>query len=187
MMEDETVKLERFKVKDIIFIACIAAALTLGGMLTMPLVMSIDLFALRNMASAFLYSIFTILGIMKVKKMGTLTLVGLLHSFVLLMMAPVMFWSLFLAAFSSELIVWLIFHNYTTDRAKIMASTLFIPMSIPATLVFTMLIHGKTISEVIERPFLSLGICVCTVLLSFVGTKLGFKIGTELQKAGKLS
>lgn len=180
-------KLEKFTVKDIIFIACIAAAMTLGGMLTMPLVMSIDLFALRNMASAILYSIFAVLGIMKVKKVGTLTLVGLLHSFVLLMIVPVMFWSLFLSALFAELVTWLIFHNYETDRAKIVASTLFIPFSIPATLVFTMIIHDKSINQIIEKPMISLFICLATLLLSYVGTKLGFKIGTELQKAGKMS
>lgn len=180
-------KLERFTVKDIIFIASIAAALTLGGLLTMPLVMSIDLFALRNMVSAFLYSIFTILGIMKVKKMGTLLIIGLLHSFVLLMIVPVMFFSMFLSAFLAELITFIFFRSYKTDRAKVFATTLFIPMSLPTTLLFTMLIHGKSFNEVIGRPVLSLVICVATVALSYIGSKLGFKMGTELQKAGKLS
>lgn len=179
-------KLERFTIKDIIFIAILSAALTLAGLLTMPLVMSVTLFGLRNMTSALVYPIFVILGIMKIKKMGTLTLMGILHGSVLIMMAPVMFWSIFLAALLSELITYLIYRNYEKDKAKILAATLFIPMTLPFTLIFTMLINGKNLGEIIEKPFLSVAVCAVTVVISYLSTKIGEKLGRELQKAGKL-
>ncbi len=179
-------KLSAFIIKDIVFIAILSAALTLSGLITMPLVMSVTLFGVRNMASALLYSLFVMIGIMKVKKPGTLTLIGFLHGAVLLMMAPVMFWSMFIGAFLTECITLLIFRSYDKSIARLVGASLFIPMTIPMTLVFTMAIHGKTAPEILGSPLTALILTLATIALSFIGAKLGEKIGTELQKAGKL-
>lgn len=179
-------KRSAFRVKDVVFIAILSAALTLSGLITMPLVMSISLFGIRNMASALLYSLFVMLGLMKVQKPGTLTLIGFLHGSVLLMMAPVMFWSMFIGAFLTECIALLIFKHYDKTQAQIFAATLFIPMTLPMTLIFTMVIHGLSFSEILSQPLLAVLLSVATVALSYIGSKLGAKIGNELKKAGKI-
>ncbi|MGF7142644.1 glucan phosphoethanolaminetransferase (alkaline phosphatase superfamily) [Anaerotaenia torta] len=179
-------KLQKFTIKDIVFIAILSAALALAGLLVMPLVMSSTLFGLRNMASAILYSILVLIGLMKVRKIGTLTLIGLFHGSVLLMMSPVMFWNMIIGGFVSELITWLIFRSYDKNGAKLLAATLFIPLTIPVTLVFTMLLHGQSIGEILNRPVLSGVLFIATILLSYAGARIGYKIGCELQRAGKL-
>lgn len=179
-------KLNRFTVKDIVFIAILSAAITLSGLITMPLVMSVTLFGVRNMASAFLYALFVAIGLLKVRKIGTLTLIGLLHGSVLLMMAPVMFWSMFIGALLTELLTLMLFKSYEKEKAIAFSAVTFIPMTLPFTLIFSMLIHGKTFESLVEKPLLSLGICALTLLLSYLGTALGLKMGKELKKAGKL-
>lgn len=179
-------KLRNFTIKDIIFTAVLAAALTLSSLVTMLLVMSHTLFGIRNMASAMIYPIFAMLGIMKIKKIGVVSLMGFFHSCVLLFMAPVMFWAISFGGFLSEMITYIVFRNYDTDKAKIFGATLFIPMTLPTTLIFSMWIHGKNFREIVEKPYLSIGVCVLTVLISFISAKIGQKIGRELQKAGKL-
>lgn len=179
-------KLEKFTVKDIIFIAIMSAALVLAGSLTMPFVMNVELFGVRNLTSALMYSILTIIALMKVKKIGTLTLLGFFHGCVLLMMAPVMFFNMVVGSIGAELLTFLIFRNYNTEKAQVFATTMFIPFTIPTTLIFTMLLNGKTFEEVINKPVISLFLCIGTVVLSYISTKLGQKIGKELQKAGKL-
>jgi energy-coupling factor transport system substrate-specific component len=181
-----TIKIQKFTVKDMIFLAILSAALVIAGMVTMPLVMSVTLFGLRNMVSAILYSLFTILGLMKVKKAGTLSFIGILHGCVLLMMAPVMFWSISLGAILSEIVTLLIYKSYEREEATVFGAALFIPMTLPTTLLFTMTIHGQSFIQVVEKPIVSLALCVATVLLGYIGAKLGQKIGKELQKAGKL-
>lgn len=178
--------LKKFTVKDIIFIAVMSAAVSICGMFTMPLVMNIDLFGLRNMASAIMYGLFCMIAIMKVKKPGTLSLLGLLCGFVVLMMAPVMFWSIFFAGLLSDIITFIFYRGFHSEKGMVFAATLFIPMSLPFTLVFSMLLNGKTFEEVVEKPALSILFCIGTVVLSYIGAKLGQKIGKELEKAGKL-
>ena len=179
-------KLEKFTIKDIIFIAIMAAALVLAGAVVMPLVMSTSLFGLRNMTSAILYSVLTVIALMKVQKIGTLTLLGIFHGFVLLMMAPVMFFNMVIGSFVSELFAWVIFKNYESDKAKVFATTIFIPMTLPVTFIFTMILHGQSMKEIIDRPWISIVLCIATVILSYIGTKIGQKLGRELQKAGKI-
>ncbi len=175
-----------FTVKDVVFIAILSAAITIAGLLTMPLVMSVTLFGVRNMASAFLYTVLIAIGLLKVKKLGTLTLVGLLHGSVLIMMAPVMFWTMFLAGLLTELVVLLVFRNYDHEKAIPFATILFIPMTIPLTLITSSIVHGIPIQEIVEKPMISLVLVFLTLGLSLIGTNVGMKIGKELRKAGKL-
>lgn len=179
-------KFEKFTVKDIIFLAILSAALMLAAGATMPLVMYNQLFGVRNLVSGAIYGIFFMIGLMKVRKFGTLTIMGLLNGFILLMMAPVMFWNMALAPIVSELITFLVFKSYESDKAKVLSSTLLIPLTIPVTLLFTMLLHGMTLSEVVTNPLVSTILCIATIILSYVSTKLGQKLGRELQRAGKL-
>ena len=178
--------LRSFNTKDIVFIAILSAALTLVGVLVMPLVMSYTLFGLRNMASAFFYSIFIIIGLMKIPKVGTLTLIGLFHGSVLLMIAPVMFFTMFLGAVLGEIIMVLIYRDYSKDSARILTSTLYIPMTFPMTLAFTVLIHGKTFGEIVENPFATVVLLFLSLGLSYLGSRVGYKISLELKRAGKL-
>lgn len=179
-------KFEKFTVKDIIFLAILSAALILAAGATMPLVMSNDLFGVRSIASAMVYGLFCMIGLMKVKKFGTLTIIGIFNGVVLLMMAPVMFWNMALAPIVSELITFLIFRSYESDNAKIFAATVLIPFTMPVTLIFTMLLHGKTFADVVTNPTVSIALTIGTIIISYISTKVGQKLGKELQKAGKL-
>lgn len=81
--------LQRYAVKDVIFLAVTAAALTVAGMITMPLVMTVTLFGVRNMAASIFYGAFIAIGLMKVSKPGALFLIAFFNGAVLLMMSPV--------------------------------------------------------------------------------------------------
>lgn len=178
--------LRKFTSKDIIFLAILCAALTIASGLTMPLVMLVELFALRNSVAAIIYGMFIVIALLKVKKPGTILIVGGLHSFVLLLMSPVMFFSMMTGSILTEIITLAIFKNYDSEKSVLTAATLYIPLSIPTTLLFTMIINGKTFAEVVTNPLISLLLVLASFVLSFISGKIGLKIGKELQRAGKL-
>lgn len=177
---------QKFTVKDIIFLAILSAALTIASGLTMPLVMTVTLFGLRNLVAAAIYGIFIIIALLKVRKPGTLLIVGFFHGVVLLMMAPVMFFNMVFGAIMAELIVLLFFKNYDNDKSIILVAGLYIPFTLPTTIIFSMLLNGQSFSQIVGNPFISIITCIGTVVLSFLGVKIGLKIGRELQRAGKL-
>jgi energy-coupling factor transport system substrate-specific component len=178
--------LQKYTVKDIVFLAILAAALTITGMITMPLVMAVTLFGVRNAGAALFYGLFGVIALMKVRKPGALLLVGLFNGAILLMMSPVMFINNVIGSLLAEAIALLIFRSYDSDKSIVTAAGLFVPLTLPCSLLFGMILNGKTFAEVVENPVASIFICLAAIVLSFIGAFIGLKIGRELRKAGKL-
>lgn len=95
-----------------------------------------------------------------------------------------------IAVILAEIITLLIFRGYKEDKAVMLGAGLVMPVSLPFTLIFGMLINGKTLDRALSGEGLPVWLviltCIGTVALSFVGTLIGRKIGRELQRAGKL-
>ena len=100
--------LEIFSVKDVVFLAIISAV-TICSAAVMPIVAHIYIFGLAQLVTAFQYSFFPAIAIMKVRKIGTVLFIMLLSSLLELFMAPVMFFSSILTGFIIEFIVFIFF------------------------------------------------------------------------------
>lgn len=83
-------KFEKFKVKDVAFLAVMSALLILCAAVSMPF-MAVPIFGVRNMATAPFYGIFCTIALLKVRKPGALALMIFFNSAILLIMSPVMF------------------------------------------------------------------------------------------------
>lgn len=177
---------EPFKVKDIAFLAVMAALLILCACVAMPF-MAVPVFGLRNMATAPFYGVFGVIALLKVRKPGALTLMMTFNAAILLMMSPIMFLNNVGSVLVTEAIVLLIFRSYESEKAIILSAGLMIPMTLPISILFSRFLYGKEMSEVLTgKPIYVILACIGTVVLSFAGAFLGRKIGKELKKAGKL-
>ncbi|MDO5100210.1 MAG: MptD family putative ECF transporter S component [Eubacteriales bacterium] len=177
---------KRFELKDIVFIAIFSAALLMISGLIMPLVMFTQLFALRQFFSAPFFALFGVIALVKVKKPGTLLLMGVFTGMVLLFMSPIMFYNNVIGAALAELIG-LLAGGYLKKRAVILAAGLYIALTLPITLVVTAWLKGISFADQWGTSPLVPLLCVGTVVLGLIGAGLGWKLATELQKAGKLS
>ncbi len=177
---------QKYTVRDILFLAVLAAVLLLVGMLTMPLVMAVDLFGLRNLVSAPLYGLFCAVGLLRVPKPGALTLIAIFLGAVLLMMSPMMTLNHIVGALLAEGITLLIFRSYQTKTSILIVCGLFIPLTLPLSLLFNLALNGKSFVEIITHPLYSVLLSLGTVALSFLGAWLGLRLGRELEKAGVL-
>lgn len=178
-------KLTRFEVKDISFLAIMAALLILVSSVAMPL-MTITLYGLRNMSTAFFYAAFSTIALLKVRKPGALTLLAVFNATFLLLMSPVMFINNSVSALLAEIITLLIYGGYQRERAVRLAALLFVPLTLPMTILFGMLINKQNLTDIVQASWLIVPIVIGTFLLSYLGTLVGGKIGTELKKAGKI-
>ena len=165
--------LKKFQVKDFVFLAVLSAAMTLCGGITMPLVMHTTVFGLRNMAAAPIYSIFVAIGLMKVRKPGALTIIGLFSGAPLVFFSTVMFFNNFISAIIAELVMLLIFRGYEKK------SSVFVTL-------FSLWLNGQSYEQLKANPTVSVLTSLGTVALAFLGSAIGMKIANELQKAGKL-
>lgn len=176
----------KFQVKDFVFLAVLAAAVTLCGGITMPLVMHTTLFGLRNMAAAPIYALFTAVALMKVRKPGALTILGIFSGAPLIFFSTVMFFNNFVSAVIAEALMLLIFRGYKKKSAVFFTAGIYMPLSLTVSVLFSMWLNGQSYSQLIDRPVASIFTSLGTIVLGFVGSAIGMKIASELQKAGKL-
>lgn len=177
---------KKFQVKDFVFLAVLSAAMTLCGGITMPLVMHTTVFGLRNMAAAPIYSIFVAIGLMKVRKPGALTIIGLFSGAPLIFFSTVMFFNNFVSAIIAELIMLLIFRGYQKKVSVFVTTGIYMPFSLPISVLFSLWLNGQSYAQLIANPKISVLTSIGTIILAFLGAAIGMKIAAELQKAGKL-
>lgn len=177
---------KKFQVKDFVFLAVLSAAMTLCGGITMPLVMHTTVFGLRNMAAAPIYSIFVAIGLMKVRKPGALTIIGLFSGAPLIFFSTVMFFNNFVSAIIAELIMLLIFRGYQKKVSVFITTGIYMPFSLPISVLFSLWLNGQSYAQLTANPKISVLTSIGTIILAFLGAAIGMKIAAELQKAGKL-
>ena len=166
--------------------AVLSAAMTLCGGITMPLVMHTTVFGLRNMAAAPIYSIFVAIGLMKVRKPGALTIIGLFSGAPLIFFSTVMFFNNFVSAIIAELIMLLIFRGYQKKVSVFITTGIYMPFSLPISVLFSLWLNGQSYDQLTANPKISVLTSFGTIALAFLGAAIGMKIAAELQKAGKL-
>lgn len=177
---------KKFQVKDFVFLAVLSAAMTLCGGITMPLVMHTTVFGLRNMAAAPIYSIFVAIGLMKVRKPGALTIIGLFSGAPLIFFSTVMFFNNFVSAIIAELIMLLIFKGYQKKVSVFITTGIYMPFSLPISVLFSLWLNEQSYAQLTANPKISVLTSIGTIILAFLGAAIGMKIAAELQKAGKL-
>ena len=177
---------KKFQVKDFVFLAVLSAAMTLCGGITMPLVMHTTVFGLRNMAAAPIYSIFVAIGLMKVRKPGALTIIGLFSGAPLIFFSTVMFFNNFVSAIIAELIMLLIFRGYQKKVSVFVTTGIYMPFSLLISVLFSLWLNGQSYAQLTANPKISVLTSIGTIILAFLGAAIGMKIAAELQKAGKL-
>lgn len=177
---------KKFQVKDFVFLAVLSAAMTLCGGITMPLVMHTTVFGLRNMVAAPIYSIFVAIGLMKVRKPGALTIIGLFSGAPLIFFSTVMFFNNFVSAIIAELIMLLIFRGYQKKASVFITTGIYMPFSLPISVLFSLWLNGQSYAQLTANPKISVLTSIGTIALAFLGAAIGMKVAAELQKAGKL-
>ena len=183
---------KKYKIKDIVFLAIITACTLVTGAV-MPLLVNVPLFGIVQLGLGLQFSIFPVIGLMKVRKPGALFLQSVFISAFLIFMFPPMA-LLTVCALIAEGVALLPFRGYQNDWACVVAGTLYLPMTIPFLyfyyrFFYTVTEEGKTGMSIFLAGYNSwvvAGISCAIVVLCFVGSLIGMVIARELKKAGVL-
>jgi hypothetical protein len=183
---------QKYAIKDIVFLAIITACTLVTGAV-MPLLVNVPVFGIIQLGLGLQFSIFPVIGMMKVRKPGALLLQSLFISVFLVFMFPPMVF-IIACALIAELIVLLIFRGYKNDWACVVAGTLYMPLTIPFLFMYYNLFYSVTGAEkAAVSMFIGsgnvgyiIGITVAVIALCFFGSVVGMLIAKELRKAGKL-
>jgi hypothetical protein len=183
---------QKYAIKDIVFLAIITACTLVTGAI-MPLLVNVPVFGIIQLGLGLQFSVFPVIGMMKVRKVGALLLQSVFISVFLVFMFPPMVF-IIACALIAELIVLLIFRGYKNDWACVVAGTLYMPLTIPFLFLYYNVFYSVTgneksaVSMFIGSGNIGyiIGITVAVLALCFVGSVIGMVIARELRKAGKL-
>ena len=190
--EDDNKIFKPFKVKDFVFLAITAACMLITGGI-MPLALGIPLFGAIELCLGLQFSIFPAIALMKVKKLGSLTLISIFLGAILAFMFFPMFICLILCALITELLVLIIFRGYKSDVSCLFAATIYTPLTIPFLFLWLKFMYSKenpksAIAAMISPELWQVfTISAAVIILCFIGALIGVKIAKELRKAGKLN
>ncbi|MDE6372677.1 MAG: MptD family putative ECF transporter S component, partial [Clostridia bacterium] len=184
--------LQKYKIKDIVFLAIITACTLVTGAI-MPLLVNVPLFGIIQLGLGLQFSIFPVIGMMKVRKVGSLLFMSIFISCFLIFMFPPMA-LLMVCALIVEILVVLIFRGYKSDWACVLAGTLYMPMTVPFLYMYYNVFYSvsgdekQAVSMFLggANPGVVIGMTIAIVALCFVGAVVGMLIGRELRKAGVL-
>lgn len=184
--------IRKYKIKDIVFLAIITACTLVTGAV-MPLLVNVPLFGIVQLGLGLQFSIFPVIGLMKVRKPGALFLQSVFISAFLIFMFPPMA-LLTVCALIAEGVALLPFRGYQNDWACVVAGTLYMPLTLPLMWLYYNTFYTVTGSEKAAtslflggaNPVVAVGISVAAVALCFVGSVVGMLIARELKKAGVL-
>lgn len=182
----------KYKISDIVFLAIITACTLVTGAI-MPLLVNVPLFGIIQLGLGIQFSLFPVIGMMKVRKPFALLLQSMFISIFLVFMFPPMI-LLIACALVIELVTLLFFKGYKSDWACVFGGTLYMPMTIPLLYMYynvfysvngeenaavTMFIGSNNVGLIIGITFAVIAVC-------FIGSIIGMFIARELKKAGKL-
>lgn len=183
---------KKYKIKDIVFLAIITACTLITGSV-MPLLVNVPLFGIVQLGIGLQFSIFPVIGMMKVRKPGALLLQSIFIAMILVFMFPPMA-MIVLCGLIAETLSLLIFRSYKNDWACVLAGTFYMPMTLPLLYLYYNVFYTVTGGEkAAMRMFIgggnagiAVGISIGVLALCFVGAVVGMLIARELKKAGAL-
>ena len=196
--EPKAVKVEsketfgKYKIKDIVFLAVITACTLITGAV-MPLLVNVPLFGIIQLGLGLQFSVFPVIGMMKVRKPGALLLQAIFISVFLVFMFPPMVF-IILCALVAEAVTLLVFHGYENDWSCVLAGTLYMPLTLPLMYLYYNAFYTVTGEEKAAtsmflggaNPGVVVGFSIAVVALCFVGSVVGMLVSRELKKAGVL-
>ena len=183
---------QKYMIKDIVFLAIITCCTLVTGAI-MPLLVNVPLFGIIQLGLGIQFSLFPVIGMVKVKKPFALLLQSMFISIFLVFMFPPMV-LLIACALVAELLTLLIFRGYKNDWACVFAGTLYMPLTLPLLYMYYNVFYTVSGEEKAAVSMfigggnvgLTVGISFAVIAVCFVGSVIGMVIARELKKAGKL-
>lgn len=188
--DDEGKLFRKFKIKDIVFLAIMAACMLVTGAI-MPLVGQIPVFGIVQVCLGLQFSIFPVIGMMKVRKTGSLLFMSLCCGVVLVFMNTIMFACTLICALIAEVLTALIFRGYKKDGASVFAGIIFFPLTLPFLYIYYNFLYtvtkdtGVAVKAFIGAdPWIAIGMSAAVLAVCALGSFIGYIIARELRKSG---
>ncbi len=179
---------QKFAIKEVVFLAILSASLlvTCG---VMPLVLPVIdvLFGIAQLVTGLQMSLFITLGLIKVRKPFTLSLILLFMSILMIFMAVQTFYGNLLTMILVETLILVIFRGYKKDIACFVAGAIVPPVGLIVPTIWNAVVAPDVFAALMSNTWIVIGMILAVTAVGLIGAFLGLKIGKEMTKAGIVS
>lgn len=174
-----------FSVRDIVFLAVSGVLVLVFSALTSPL-HALGIFGLPQMLVSPFFSFFLAIGVMKVRKPGSASIITLVSALLALLMRPASGLTALVTGLVAELVVMIVFRSYRRIASIVIVAALVPMLMVPVQILYYLLVLHVRLASVISFNAAVGGVLAATVILSILGALAGTKVARELISSGRM-
>ena len=171
--------------REYVFAAMVVVGFIISAKIIIPLTLPLRIPGLANAVNAPFSAFFLTLGLMRLKKPGSLLLITGLYSLICLPISPIITGFILVGGVSGELVGSLVFKGYRGRVAPVVSAVTYEMAMYPGGLFMTFFFFPERYTQIGLWILLAAELAILTT--SLVGCFVGLKVAGELAKAGKLS
>jgi energy-coupling factor transport system substrate-specific component len=175
-----------FTVKDVVFMALIAVAMNVASFLTVPLVVALPVPGIRNVVVAPFFGLLLAIALLKIKKVGTATIVSFFTGALLVFISP----SILLFELASGIVadaMGLLWKGaYSKPVPVVVICAVYMLVNVWFGIIFGALlaVGDFSLGWFVEQPLIVAAASAVSLLLGGAGALVGARVSGEFKKAG---
>lgn len=170
--------------REYVFAAMISAALLVVASIVIPFTLPLRIPGLANAVNGLFGSFFLVIGLIRLKKPGSLLLITGIYSLICLSVSPLVFAFVLIGGIFGETVCTTLFRGYHGKLAPVCGAVLYEMGMFPAAMVLSFFFLPERYQELAPWIFIVAEIAIFTT--SLIGALIGLKVARELSRAGRL-
>lgn len=171
--------------RDYVFAAMISVALLVVASIVIPFTLPLRIPGLANAVNGLFGSFFVVIGLIRLRKPGSLLLITGIYSLICLSVSPLVFGFVLTGGIVGEILCTLVFREYKGRTAPVCGAILYEMGMFPAAMVLSCFFLPERYRELAPWIFIVAELAIFTT--SLLGALAGLKVAKELSRAGKLN
>jgi hypothetical protein len=170
--------------REYVFAAMVSVALLVVASIVIPFTLPLRIPGLANAVNGLFGSFFLTIGLIRMKKPGSLFLITGIYSLICLSVSPLVFGFVLIGGVFGELVCSIVFRGYHGKLAPVCGAVLYEMGMFPAAMVLSFFFLPERYKDMAPWIFIIAELAIFTT--SAIGALVGLKVAGELARAGKL-
>ena len=170
--------------REYVFAAMTSVALLVVASVVIPFTLPLRIPGLTNAVNGLFGSFFLVIGLVRLRKPGSLLLITGVYSLICLSISPLIFGFVLTGGVFGELVCSLLFRGYRGKVAPVCGAILYEMGMFPAAMGLSFFFLPLRYTEMAPWIFGVAELAIFTT--SLIGALVGLKVAAELSRAGKL-
>jgi len=171
--------------REYVFAAMVSAALLVVASVIIPFTLPLRIPGLTNAVNGLFSAFFVVIGLVRLRRPGSLLLITGIYAMICLVISPVIFGFVITGGLLGEIVCSLVFRGYHGSIAPVCGAVVYEMGMFPAAMAISFFFLPERYGAIAPWVFVLAELAILATALT--GGLLGLKVARELARAGKLN